>query len=265
MPRRKPKPEKVIEERIKQNLDSILMDEGFNASFTADSLDLPRIKTTDLMDFAGAQSSAASDAKVLMDSLAEFYVDLSTENQSAFHVEQKKKMDTMNVSAMMFQLKTAQHTITKILEEIDLGNTNPRLFEVLAQMQSQIMQMPKDYQTYLEKMEQNYKKSRIEIDEKKQSNRVVMSQDSNSDSYSSQSSSVTENGGIKSRGTRGIMEGLRDIIGSEVVDITPEIVEPNAVVNAKHKKVMDLDNPNVSRIDNDSDDSDGFIIEDDLY
>ena len=264
MPRRKPKPEKVIEERIKENLDSILMDEGFNVSFSADSIDLPRIKTTDLMDFAGAQSSAAADAKVLMDSLAEFYVDLTTENQSAYHVEHKKKMDTMNVSAMMFQLKTAQHTITKILEEIDLGNTNPRLFEVLAQMQSQIMQMPKDYQAYLEKMEQNYKKSRIEIDEKKQNNRVVMNQDINSDSYSTPST-ITENGGIKSRGTRGIMEGLRDLIGSEVVDITPEVVEPNAVVNAKHKKIMDLDNPNVSRIDNDSDDSDAFVIEDELY
>jgi len=264
MPRSKPKPEKVIEERIKENLDSILMDESFNASFVADSLDLPRIKTTDLMDFAGEQSSASSDAKSLMDSLAEFYVDLSTENTNAKHVELKKKMDTMNVSAMMFQLKTAQHTITKILEEIDLGNTNPRLFEVLAQMQSQIMQMPKDYQAYLEKMEQNYKKSRIEIDEKKQTNRVVMNQTNPGDSYNAQTSAITDNGGIKSRGTRGIMEGLRDIIGSEVVDITAEIVEPNAVVNAKHKKTLDLDNPNVAKADEDFGD-DGFIIEDDLY
>ena len=265
MPRRKPKPEKVIEERIKENLDSILMDEGFNVSFAADSGDLPRIKTTDLMDFAGAQSSASADAKTLMDSLAEFYVDLSTENREAFHVEHKKKMDTMNVSAMMFQLKTAQHTITKILEEIDLGNTNPRLFEVLAQMQSQIMQMPKDYQAYLEKMEQNYKKSRIEIDEKKQTNRVVMDQANPGESYNAPVSAMTDNGGIKSRGTRGIMEGLRDIIGSEVVDITAEVVEPNAVVNAKHKKIFDLDNPNISKPDNSIDDDDGFIIEDDLY
>jgi hypothetical protein len=265
MPRRKPKPEKVIEERIKQNLDSILMDEGFDVSFAADSVDLPRIKTTDLMDFAGAQTSAASDAKTLMDSLAEFYVDLSTENASALHVQHKKKMDTMNVSAMMFQLKTAQHTITKILEEIDLGNTNPRLFEVLAQMQSQIMQMPKDYQAYLEKMEQNYKKSRIEIDEKKQTNRVIMDQNGSGESYGAPVSAMTDNGGIKSRGTRGIMEGLRDIIGSEVVDITAEVVEPNAVVNAKHKKIFDLDNPNISKSDNNIDDEDGFIIEDDLY
>jgi hypothetical protein len=60
------------------------------------------------------------------------------------------------------------------------------------------------------------------------------------------------------------MEGLRDIIGSEVVDITAEVVEPNAVVNAKHKKIMDLDNPNVVKTDDNFED-DGFIIEDDLY
>jgi hypothetical protein len=265
MPRRKPKAERLAEERLKQNLDSILMEESMETDIPVNSPELPRIKSTDLMDFDGEKSSAATDAKALLDSLANFYVDIERDGADASHMDLKKKMDAMNIAAMMFQLKTAQHSIIKILEEIDLGNTNPRLFEVLAQMQSQIMQMPKDYQAYLEKTEQNYKKSRIEIDEKRQSNRVIMDKGSNGDNYyvPSNDSNQPEGNGIRSRGTRGIMEGLRGIIGSEVVDITAEIVDPNAVVNAKQKKIIDSGNPNLKNDDLD-DDIEAFIIDDDL-
>ena len=152
MPRRKPKPEKVVEEKIKESLDSIIMQEALE-NIIPDSDELPRLKTTDLMDFSGEKSTALSDAKALLDTITKFYMD-DTSMSEASHVEFKKKVDAMNLSSMMFQLKSAQHAITKILEEIDLGNMHPRLFEVLAQLQSQIMQMPKDYQAYLKSLDE---------------------------------------------------------------------------------------------------------------
>jgi len=97
----------------------------------------------------------------------------------------------------MFQLKSAQHAITKILEEIELGNTHPRLFEVLGQLQSQIMQMPKDYQNYMEKMEQGYKRLRNEIDQKNHANGISMEKSEEGDLYIPSGTSVSENGTIK--------------------------------------------------------------------
>ncbi len=261
MPRRKPKPEKVVEEKIKESLDSIIMQEALE-NILPDSDELPRLKSTDLMDFSGEKSTAMSDAKALLETITKFYMD-ETSVSEAGHVEFKKKIDAMNLSSMMFQLKSAQHAITKILEEIDLGNMHPRLFEVLAQLQSQIMQMPKDYQAYLEKMEQNYKKTRIEVDEKKHSQGIVMDQNSAEGGFYTPNTSLTSDGGLKSRGTRGIMEGLRDIIGSEVVDIKPEVIDPNAVVNARDKKILDAQNPNRSDSDDDATMED-FSIEDDI-
>jgi hypothetical protein len=258
MPRRKPKPEKVVQEKIKESLDSIIMEESLDDILPGID-ELPRLKTTEMMDFSGEKSTALSDAKALLDSITNFYVDM---NHPESHVENKKRMDTMNLSSMMFQLKSAQHAITKILEEIDLGNMHPRLFEVLAQLQSQIMQMPKDYQAYLEKMEQNYKKTRIEIDEKKHASGVVMDQQPGSDGVYI-STNISSDGGLRSRGTRGIMEGLRDIIGSEIIDIRPEVIDPNAIVNARDKKKIDSQNP--LRKDDDSyEDPDGYTIEDDI-
>jgi hypothetical protein len=258
MPRRKPKPEKVVQEKIKESLDSIIMEEALD-SILPNTDELPRIKTTEMMDFAGEKSTALSEAKALLDSITKFYVDL---DQSESHVEFKKKADTLNLSAMMFQLKSAQHAITKILEEIDMGNMHPRLFEVLAQLQSQIMQMPKDYQAYLEKMEQNYKKTKMEIEEKRHAGGMVLDHVQTQDGTYIASQSQSE-GGLRSRGTRGIMEGLRDIIGSEIVDVKPEVIDPNAVVNAREKKIIDAQNP--MRQDSDThEDLDEFEIEDDI-
>jgi len=260
MPRRKPKPEKVVEERIKQSLDSIIMEESLEDVLMPNTDELPRMRSSDMMDVAGEKSSAYADATELLDAITDFYVDLES-SKEASHVDRKRKADAINISSMMFQLKAAQHAITKIIEEIDMGNSHPRLYEVLAQLQSQIMQMPKDYQTYLEKMEANYKKTRIEIDEKSQAGRLSMDRYNENDGYST--SALTSDGGIKSRGTRGIMEGLREIISSEVIDVKPVIVDTNAVVNARDKKIIDANNPNM--INNDEGGNpDDYYIEDDL-
>ena len=261
MPRRKPKPEKVIEEKIKENLDSIIMQESLD-DVSVSSQDLPRLKTTELMDFAKEKIASLSDAQALLDSIANFYVDPNLYG-SAEHIELKKKIDSINLSAMMFQLKSAQHAITKLLEEIDLGNMHPRIFEVLAQLQSQIMQMPKDYQAYLEKMEQNYKKAKMEIEDKKISGGVIMDQSSsNPGEFSANTNSMISSGGIKSRGTRSIMEGLRDILGGEIVDVKPVETTPNSIVNARVKREINSQNEN--SIDNDDSMDLGYIIEDDI-
>jgi hypothetical protein len=259
MPRRKPKPEKVIEEKIRENLDAIIMEESLD-TIVPNTEELPRMKTTDLMNFKDEKISALSEAQALLDSIAKFYVDPNVYG-SADHVELKKRMDATNLSAMMFQLKSAQHAITKLLEEIDLGNMHPRIFEVLAQLQSQIMQMPKDYQAYIEKMEQNYKKAKLEIEDKKSSGGVIMdTTDSSDGSY--QPAFVQQGSGIKTRGTKGLMEGLRDILGTEIVDIKPVEVDPNAIVNAREKKIIDSQMGISSEGD---DDMEGvYTIEDDI-
>jgi predicted GIY-YIG superfamily endonuclease len=117
------------------------------------------------MNFKEVTQSTGTDAKSLMDSIVKFYLDENLIDQTDYIVY-KKKIDSMNISSMMLQLKTAQHAITKLLEEIDLGMANPRMFEVLAQLQSQIMQMPKDYQNYMEKMEESYRRAGQDLEKK---------------------------------------------------------------------------------------------------
>ena len=235
MPRRKPKPERVVQEKIKESLDSILNDEELEFD-SIKAEELPRMKTTELMDFGTAIQTTGSEAKGLLDSIVKFYLDQNF-IEKVDYVEYKKKIDSMNLASMMLQLKTAQHAITKLLEEIDLGNANPRMFEVLAQLQSQIMQMPKDYQNYVDKMEEGYKRIQLQIEKKSDSSSFQL--ESTDENEASFSQVQNPSSGIKVRGTKGLMEGLRDILGAEIEDVKVEEENNNAVVNAKKKAEID--------------------------
>jgi hypothetical protein len=255
MPRRKPKPERVVQEKIKESLDSILNDEELDFD-SVKAEELPRLKTTELMDFGSAIQSTGSDAKSLLDSIVKFYLD---ENfiEKVDYIEYKKKIDSMNLASMMLQLKTAQHAITKLLEEIDLGNANPRMFEVLAQLQSQIMQMPKDYQNYLDKMEEGYKRIQLQIDKKADTGSFeLQASEDGENSFSAQNQNST---GIKVRGTKGLMEGLRDILGAEIEDVRVEEEDENSIVNAKKKAEIDASRNVLLR------DDDILEVDDDLF
>lgn len=254
MPRRQPKSEKILQEQLKASLDSILNDENLNIeSVTSD--DIPRIKSLGMLNFTDATQTTGGDAKSLLDSVVKFYIDENLVGQTDY-IEYKKKADSANLASMMLQLKTAQHAITKLLEEIDMGNSNPRMFEVLAQLQSQIMQMPKDYQAYLEKMEQGYKKLQSQIEQKVDKGLVQLEQgDSESGSYDK----FKTDSGIKVRGTKGLMEGLRDILGTEIEDIRiDEDQDENSVVNARKKSQMNSENDI-------SDEEDNLQIDDNLF
>jgi hypothetical protein len=239
MPRRKPKLEKVVQEKIKENLDAIIMEENLDSVKTGTD-ELPVLKTSVTMDFEGEKQSSATEARTLLDSLVKFYFDSEVISENNY-LDYRKKIDSMNVSSMMFQLKSGQHAITKLLEEIDMGNMHPRLFEVLAQLQGQIMQMSKDHQAYLDKMENSYKRMKETVDDKNYRGGIALG-DSGSDPHQTGSSAITEDGNLRARGTKGLMEGLRGILGGDIVDVKPvEIENPNAIVNAKQKMKMDPD------------------------
>lgn len=263
MPRRPPSTKRIVQETIKNNLDSILLDENLD-SVTTGVEGLPNIKSsTPAMNFQEEQISASSEAKSMLDSLATFYFEQNLIEENTY-IQYKKKIDSMHISSMMFQLKSGQHAITKLLEEIDLGSATPRLFEVLAQLQSQIISVSKDYQGYMEKMERNYMKIKEEMDVQKLNNGVVI--DSNQNPETTEAAQTPTNApaigteGLKSRGTRSIMEGIREIISSDIVDVRPEIVDKNSVVNAREKLKFDDPNKLEGPIDGTP-----FQVEDDLF
>ena len=173
MPRRKPKNKQLSKEKeleIKKSLDEILLaDEMLNG---IESPDLPPLKPQRVMNLDSIKTDVESEAKRILSALAEFYWDPNL-LEGKEYINEKQKIDALNVSIMAFNVRTAQHAITKLLEEIDSGNFQPRMFEVLAQLQNQMMQMPKNFSSYMTQMEKNYKQLKSEAEQKQNSNPIV--------------------------------------------------------------------------------------------
>ena len=118
--------------------------------------------------------------------------------------------------------------------------------------------MPKDYQGYVQKMEESYKSIGSQLESKSNSSSFELNP--GEDGKNVYNPSTNDSGGIKVRGTKGLMEGLRDIIGTEIEDIKVEEIDDNAVVNAKKKAKIDATR-NISVDDENTD----LEVDDELF
>jgi hypothetical protein len=109
------------------------------------------------MDYERVKTYSDSNSETIVNSIAEFY--LNPEIISSIpYVKQKSVVDKITVSNLLFQMKTAEHAIIKLLEEIDGGNLHPRTFEVLASLQRSKMEIVKSLEVlkrFFEELKQN--------------------------------------------------------------------------------------------------------------
>jgi len=121
-------------------------------------------KVSRFMDFDKIKEDANSEAEETVDSIVEFYIQDSIydDRRGSRFLKSKTSRDKMTLSNIIFQMKTAEHAIKRLLEEIDAGNLHPRQFEVLAALQKSKMDIIKHLAFVQIQMENNYKTIRQE-------------------------------------------------------------------------------------------------------
>jgi len=258
MPRRKPNLEKQEQKKIQDSLESLLEDGHHIELDRLQASDMPAMKSLPPLDMRREQVLLMADAKEYLDQMVDFYYgdELS---ESTEHLKKKKKIDNMHLSSIMLQMKTTQHAIMKIMEEIELGNIQPRMLEVLGQLQSQLVGYSKEYQNFLKGMEESYKILRVESEQKLAAGAASV-KETQTGEFEVDSSSLkrAEDGTIKVRGTKALMEGIQEDV-RDIQDVVAEEV-PVSKVDARSKAQED----NAKRVD-ESTEENRFEIEDDLF
>ena len=252
MPRRKPKKNNLSKEQelsLKDRLDGIILADEMLAGLSA--RDIPPMKPQRFINVDSVKTEVEVEARAILDSLSRFYNDM--ENLPAdSYIKHKQKIDALSISTMAFQIRTAQHAISKLVEEIDSGRMEPRLFEVLAQLQNQIMQMPKNFSNYMSQMEKNYKQLRSESDE-------INKENIEFDSEGNLIQSKDNMDALKVRGNKSLMENLQNMMKNGSVVKEAEIVMPDDnLINPKTKDGGTSDLLG-------GDDDEYFEIEDDIF
>jgi uncharacterized protein YxjI len=112
-------------------------------------------------------------------------------------------------------------------------------------------------------MEESYIRLRTEGERKAYAGGIQMEYDSENKTSSlgnSFTSTPSQSEGIKVRGTRGLMEGLRDILGTEIEDIKVDESNENSIVNARRKEEL-----SITRNDIEVDSENSLEIDEDLF
>lgn len=218
------KTEREIQDEIRKELEGLLGDDPIMTSSTTSNQiksgnvsDVAIDGGTDLgdrlqhpfaqpMNFHDIKEEAAKDARKTLKTLMDFYLGSKIIKKNEY-VKYKQKVDEMSLSNMMFAIKTSQHAIIKLLEEIDMGNTHPRNFEAMATLNNQMMNMIKHQQALFVTMEEGYKKI-------KGDHEMAEAEDRTED----QDAVVVNSGPLKTRGTRMLMQNLRKKIESAPKD-----------------------------------------------
>ena len=170
---------------------------------------LPGRPVSGFLDYHLVKEHSDDSAQNIVTSIAEFYLDPKIINEIDY-VKQKSTVDKITVSNLLFQMKTAEHAIIKLLEEIDNGNTHPRTFEVLSSLQRSKMEIVKHLAQFMVIMENNYKSL-------KEDYRIKKAEEPHELSEGDYTVEDTGNSNVM-RGTKGLMQTLRDAIPEHRAD-----------------------------------------------
>lgn len=117
---------------------------------------LPKLKAISPLDYEKIKKDSDEKSTSIVESVVLMYLPPDFIHQQEY-IFQKMEVDKLTLSNLLFQMKTAEHALKKLLEEIDNGNTSPRLFEVLASLQKSKMEIIKHLAAFMVTMENNYK------------------------------------------------------------------------------------------------------------
>jgi hypothetical protein len=206
---------KILKNEIENLLSSISSD---NEDMVLDNELSNEIRSESQYDFDQMSDQFTQKAREITDSLFKNFVDIGIfeKNDYARH---KKELDTINISNLFFQLKTLKISIMKIMEEIATGNVQPRLLEVMGQLQDKMANITKMQANYILFLEDTYKKLNNDAPANPDSARVE--------------SSDIEGKYFISVGTKNVIQNLPDSDISD--DGDANLIDPNNKLNLLRK------------------------------
>ena len=164
-------------DKIREELDFLIGDEE-SLDVESDPNDLPISEPSkDLVpqvNYTELKSSATKKAQKTITSLMKFYLDADIIEKDEY-IAAKKKMDEMTMSSLIYQLQAGERALTTLLETIDSGELAPRMFEVLATLQTSMLDIIKSQTMYLMAAEESTKRIArdIEIYKKRDDTREI--------------------------------------------------------------------------------------------
>lgn len=193
---------KEHKEIIRDSISDLLLENDIDLSndISDNTLTFQKSQTINYYD-GGALSKAKMKAEKVMNTLLKLYMSDGFISKSEY-IQAKVNLDSMTLGKIMNQMEVSEAAIQVLMDNIQMGDVNPKLFDALGNLQRTFIDLVKTQTAYIENAEMEYKKI---AQEKEVSADDVIEKDNKSEISS---------GGLKSSNQRELMQLIRNTVDS---------------------------------------------------
>ena len=193
---------KEQKEIIRDSISELLMENDIELpnDISGDTLTFQKTQTINYYD-GGALVKAKAKAEKVMNTLLKLYMSDGFISKSEY-IQAKVNLDSMSLGKIMNQMEVSEAAIQVLMDNIQMGDVNPKLFDALGNLQRTFIDLVKTQTAYIENAELEYKK----IAQEKE-----ISPD---DIIEKNSKNEISSGGLKSSNQRELMQLIRNTVDS---------------------------------------------------
>ena len=189
-------------EIVRDSISDLLMENDIDLSsdISDNTLTFQKTQTINYYD-GGALAKAKGKAEKVMNTLLKLYMSDGFISKSEY-IQAKVNLDSMTLGKIMNQMEVSEAAIQVLMDNIQMGDINPKLFDALGNLQRTFIDLVKTQTAYIENAEMEYRKI---AQEKEVSADDVIEKDSRNEISS---------GGLKSSNQRELMQLIRNTVDS---------------------------------------------------
>lgn len=187
-------------ELIRDSISDLLMENDIDLSndISDNTLTFQKAQTINYYD-GSALAKAKCKAEKVMNTLLKLYMSDGFISKSEY-VQAKVNLDSMTLGKIMNQMEVSEAAIQVLMDNIQMGDVNPKLFDALGNLQRTFIDLVKTQTAYIENAEIEYKKI---AQEKEISPDDIIEKDGRNEISS---------GGLKSSNQRELMQMIRNTV-----------------------------------------------------
>ena len=189
-------------DKFRDTLGDLLNDLPDEVPGLGDTPQLPKVRAENTQ--TALTLKAKSKAKRVMNNLLKFYLSEQIIEEHEY-IKAKADLDEYALSMLIRQMQNSESAIGTLMDTINEGDTSPRMFEVLSDLQRTLLDIIKSQTMYMVAIEENAKKISRDID-------VY---------HGGGDTQSTKRGGgqsgVKTRGTKDLMRALQDSINEDEI------------------------------------------------
>jgi hypothetical protein len=191
---------KEQKELIRDSISDLLMENDIDLSsdISDNTLTFQKAQTINYYD-GGTLTKAKAKAEKVMNTLLKLYMSDGFISKSEY-IQAKVNLDSMTLGKIMNQMEVSEAAIQVLMDNIQMGDINPKLFDALGNLQRTFIDLVKTQTAYIENAELEYKKI---AQEKEVSADDIIEKDSKNE--------ISSNG-LRSSNQRELMQMIRNTV-----------------------------------------------------